>query len=525
MEEIVSRKKNSIKGIVSALLSNVLKIVTQFIFRSVFIYYLSVEFLGLNSAIAGILNFLSLTELGITSAITFNLYKPVAEDDKEKINSILNLFKRFYCFVGIAILLIGSCLLPFLKYLIKDANTINANVYIAYMLYLLSTVITYFWSYRSVLFTVYQHQYKVNIFNTILTCTTSIIQIITIIIFRGYYAFLFAQLACSFLANIVTYLYTKKLYPEIDVRNSKKLDNDTKKDIYSNIKGMFYHKLSYAVLQGTDSVVISSFIGALLLGVYSNYTIFVTNITSIIVLVNASFAGSVGNLIAEGNSEKSYSIYKTLKFCFFWLSGFCAIALFVLLNPTIEIWAHLGKWAENTNWTLNLLTVFVIVLNFYLYTTRCITCTFRDAIGNFHKDRFKGLVEALINVIVSLILVKPLGIAGVLIGTIASCLCTSFWVDPYMVYKYHFKKPLWYHFKDFLFYTTIVLIAGVITHFICGFISDGTIGFLIAKLSICLVVPNIIMLFCFMPTKEFKSIIEIIKGMLKNKYKKQKDLV
>lgn len=519
MDQKTSRKVNSTKGVVSAVTSNLIKIIVQFIFRSIFIRFLGVEFLGVNSAISGVLNLLSVTELGISSAITFNLYKPVAEGDIQKVNSILKLFKKFYQIVACAILILGLCLLPFLKYLVVDSASINVNLYYVYVLYLLSTVATYFCSYRNVLFTAYQHQYKANIINLILTIVTTIIHIISILIFRNYYAYLVAQFASSILSTIVTYIYTKKTYPNISVSKAGLLDTETKKDIYSNIKGMFYHKISYSILQGTDSLVISSFIGATTLGIYSNYSIFTANIVGVFSLVLVSLAGSVGNLIAEGSREKTYSIYKVLKMLFFWMAGFCAIALFVLLNPTIELWSKFGKWSNETVWTLDIFTIFMIVLNFYLLASRSITGTFRESIGNFYKDRIKGIVEAVINLIVSFLLVKPLGIAGVLMGTIVSCLCTSFWVDPYMLYKYHFKKPLLKHFIDVFFYTMVVTIAGIVTWFICRFIPDGNILNLIYKCLVCVSVPNVIILLCLMPTKEFKCALNIIKDFFKKKQK------
>lgn len=514
MEKKISRKNNSAKGIVTSLISNIVKIVIQFIFRSVFIYYLSVEFLGLNSTITGILNFLSVTELGISSAITFNLYKPVAENDIPKINSILKLYKKFYLIIGVAIIVIGMGILPCLKTLIKDANEINTNIYLTYIIYLICNALTYFWSYRNVLFTAYQHQYKVNVFNTVLNSVTSIVQIIAIILFKSFEVYMLIQLICAFASNITTFFYTKKLYPQVNVRGADALDLETKKDVYLNVKGMFYHKISYSILQGTDSVIISAFIGAITLGIYSNYSLFTTNIYAIFTLIVASLAGSIGNLIVENNPEKTYSIYKVLKLCFFWMAGFCSIALFTLFNPTIELWSQMGKWATDKVWTLDLFTIAIIVLNFYLLASRCITGVFREGIGNFHKDRFKGLVEALINLIVSIILVKPFGIAGVLMGTIVSCFCTSFWVDPYMIYKFHFKKSLMNHFKDVLFYTTVVLFAGIITYFTCALIPNGTIVNLIIKVIICAIIPNVIMLLCFIPTKEFKMLIQIAKNWI-----------
>jgi len=517
MSKAVSRKLNSAKSIVTSFALNIIKILMQFLFRSVFIKFLSVEFLGVNSAITGVLNLLSVTELGISSAITFNLYKPVAENDRPKINAIMRLYRKFYIIIGFVVLGVGLLMMPFLKWLIADVGNINVNVYIVYILALLSSVVSYFCSYKNVLFIAYQQQYKMNSLNTVTLFITMGIQIGVIVLTRNFYSFLVAQCVVSILNMLVSYIYANKVYPEIKINKEDKLDDETKNDIYKNVKGMVYHKLSHSVLQGSDSIIISSFIGATLLGIYSNYSLFTTSIVSLFMLTIASLAGSIGNMIAEGDSAKSYSIYKLLKMGFFWVGGFCSIALFILLNPTIELWSKLGRWPIEKIWTFDTFTIFIIVLNFYILVTRTITGSFREGIGDFYRDRYKSLCEAVINIIVSLILVKPLGISGVLIGTIVSCLCTSFWVDPYMVYKYHFKKSLWNHFKDVMFYTLIVLFAGMITYFACGLIPNGTIINLIGKCLVCLVVPNVIFLLCLIPTKEFRELYIILKKLKKQK--------
>ena len=517
MSQATSRKVNSVKGMTTAVTSNLIRIVTQFLFRSIFIRFLGIEFLGVNSAVSGILNLLSVAELGINSAITFNLYKPVAEGDIQKVNSIIKLFKKFYIFVAMAILILGLCLLPFLKYWVADSSSINVKLYYVYILSLISTVATYFCSYRNVLFTAYQQQYKANLINLILTVLTTIFHIISILIFKNYYAYLIAQFCSSIFSTLTIYVYTKKTYPNVNVKNAQQLDSETKKDVYNNIKGMFYHRISYSISQCADSLVISSFVGATILGIYSNYSIFTTSIISTFSLALNSLAGSIGNLVAEENTEKTYSIYKILKLLFFWGAGFCSIALFVLLNPAIELWAVIGKWSTDHVWTFDTFTIFIIVLNFYILASRSITGSFREAIGNFHKDRVKGVIEALINIVVSIIMVRVCGIAGVLIGTIVSCLFTSFWVDPYMLYKYQLKKPLIKHFKDILFYTIVVFMAGVVTYYTCLFIPDGTILNFFLKCIVCLFIPNIVMLICFFNTKEFKMTINIIKNFFVKK--------
>ena len=512
-----SRKVNSMKSIMTSLAYNFIKIIIQFIFRSLFIHYLSITYLGVNSAVASLLNLLSVTELGISSVITFNLYKPVADNDTEKINSIIKFYRNVYIVIGVVILIIGLMCIPFLDILIKDYDSVNVNIRLVYLLSLLSTVVSYFCSYRTVLFIAYQEQYKINLLNTILYIFNVALKISAVTIFKNYYIYLIVVFVTTIIDNILVYLYSKKVYPEVSLKDTKTLSLEDKSQISKNIKGMVYHKLSSVILQATDSIIISSFIGVTILGVYSNYSIFTTNLIMIFSVVCSAMVGSIGNLMVNSEKDKPYEVYKYLKLGCFWFAGFCAICLFVLLNPTITLWAKFSKWDNSINWTLNTFTVFIICLNFYIYSSRIITGTFRECLGMFEKDRFKGIIEAAINLIVSMMLVKPLGIAGILIGTIVSCMCTSIWVDPYMVYKYKFKKSLSKHFIDLIFYTIVTLVAGVLTYYICSLIPHSTFLWYCVKVFVCILIPNIVFLIAYFKTNEFKNIVKIIKGVLKNK--------
>ena len=511
MHNSTSRKVNSAKGIVYTLSSNILKIVLQFVMRSVFIYALSISYLGINSVYSGILNVLSLSELGIGTAVAFNLYKPVRDNDIEKINSIINVYKKLYLVVGAVVLGIGLCIIPFLKYIVTDIQGVDVNITIAYLFSLFTTASSYVCSYRNILFTVYQQQYKESIINFITTLLGLLLQIVTILIFKNYYAFLVASFVSGLLSNLVLFGLSTKYYQHVKTKNAVKLDSETKLSLKNNIKGMFFHKLSYAVLQGTDSIIISAFVSTTILGIYSNYLTFTNNLLVIFTTISIAIMGSVGNLIAEDNKQKSYEIFKYLRFAFFWLAGFCAIGLFCLLNPTITIWAKISSWDANTTWTFDLFTVFIISFNFYINSSRIITGTFRSAIGMFNKDKWKGLIEAILNIIFSLIFVKFFGIAGVLMGTILSVCFSSIIVDPYMLYKYHFEKPVKYQFSYILIYSLAVLVVGFLTYFLCSLIPGlGVVSF-IYKLLICLVVPNVLFLLLSFKTKEFKGLLNMAK--------------
>lgn len=519
--KVVSRKVNGAKSVTANLIYSIVKIITQFVFRSLFVHYLSVEYLGLNSAIVNVLNLLSITELGFTSVIVISLYRPIAEDDKNKIASIIAFYRKIFAIIGIAVFVLGMALLPFIDKLISVNGQLNVNLKLVYFIYLCSSSISYFFSYRSVLLVAFQELYKQSFLNTIVALFSFVAQILVVALTKNYYAYLFCVVFFNVLNYILNYILTVKAYPDIRIKNVSPIDKETMLSIKSNLKGMIYHKFSYVVLQASDSLIISSFIGTLILGVYTNYTLFTSNLILFFSVVSTALAGGIGSLLAENNREKSYKIYQDLKFAFFWLAGFCSICLFVLLNPALNLWANLASWDKSVNWTFDIFTVSIIVLNFYIYSSRVITGTFRESVGNFNKDRFKGVVEAIINLIVSILLVKPLGIAGVLIGTIVSCLCTSLWVDPYMIYKYGFNKPLRSHFKDIAIYTFVTICAGGCTWLVCSFIDDVGVWSFILKLLVCIVIPNIIYLISYFKTQSFKDIIGYIKAFL-NKFNKKK---
>ena len=110
-----SRTKNSIKNILGGIIFRVIGIVFSFVIKTIIVWTLGRTYLGLNSLFASILSVLSLTELGIGSAMVYNMYKPVAEKDYELLSALLNTYKKLYRIIGIVILVIGLAILPFLK--------------------------------------------------------------------------------------------------------------------------------------------------------------------------------------------------------------------------------------------------------------------------------------------------------------------------------------------------------------------------------------------------------------------------
>ena len=115
----MSRSANSFKNIVTMYLSQILVIVLNFVTRTVFVYTLGEEYLGVNGLFTNLLSMFSLAELGVGTAIIFKLYKPIEEHNESRIIALMKLFKRVYTVIGWVVAGLGLLCIPFLPYIIN----------------------------------------------------------------------------------------------------------------------------------------------------------------------------------------------------------------------------------------------------------------------------------------------------------------------------------------------------------------------------------------------------------------------
>ena len=313
------------------------------------------------------------------------------------------------------------------------------------------------------------------------------------------------------LINIIA----KKIYPEIN-GVSKPLDNDTKKEIIRNVSALSLHKICGAIVTSTDNILISLFIGIEIVGAYSNYSLIISSIISLIVFVSNGITSSVGNLVASSNKEYSYKKFKQINLIFAILSSFSTICLIILLQPFINIWTGGGQYL------LDFSTVILISFVFYLGRMRIGVGIFKECTGLFYQDIWKPFIEASVNLIASIAFVKLLGINGIFIGTIISTMIAPLWIEPMVLYKHYFKKPVINYFKTYLRDVLSMLIVGFICFITCSFIPDGTILWLILKFGICGLLTGGLLVLAYLPTKDFREGFALIKNMVKSTFKKNK---
>ena len=500
------RIKNSIKNISVAMGGQLIGILLNFINRTIFIKVLGAEYLGVNGLFSNIVSMLCLAELGIGSAIIYNMYKPLSNKDEDKISALMNFYAGAYKIIGCIVAVMGLALVPFLDTIIKDTPSIP-KLSLIYIIFVINSVSTYFCAYKRTLLIADQKGYKDTINRYKFLVIQYLIQIAILLMTKNYILYLLIQVVCNIISNIVISRQVDLMYPFLINKKDSRLNNQEKKNIYKHVYAMMSHKVGGVVVSGTDNLLISSFLGVFYVGIYSNYVLVTSVINSILGQIFSSITASVGNLNAVEGQNKQKEVFNIMFFINAWLYGFAAITLMVLLNSFIPLW--IGE-----EYLLELGIVAVIILNFYIMGMRQSTITFNTTLGLFWNDRYKPWVEAAINLTVSIILLDKIGFVGVLLGTFISTATTSLWVEPYILYKYGFNQKLRDYFKRYTLYTIVIGGAGVITYYLCASFPQVTWINLIIKLLICLIVPNIIIGVCLCKTKEIKYIWKLLKKLL-----------
>ena len=479
-----SRTEAAIKNSTASVVFFISRILLKFAVRTALIRSLGIEYTGVDGLFSNILSLLSLAELGFGSALVYSMYKPMAEGDISKLNALLKLYRSVYRAMGTFVLVVGFALSPFLNFFIHDTVQIN-NLYLIYILYIANSGLSYFFSYKSSVIYVAQENYIITLNRFAFEIIQAILQIAALFLYRNYIVFFSIRVVCTLLKNVSISFIANKRFPYILERNAVKLSKQEIKEIIKNTYALFSHKIGSVVVYGTDNLLISRFASVIFVGLYSNYSMLIDAASSLFSNIFSSLTSSIGNVGATENADSAYQIFKRVLFLNYVIAGILASLLFSVINAFIILW--IGE-----DFLLEQFTVLLIILSFYLTFCRRTVLVFREAFGLFWYDRYKPFAEAAVNLIVSIVLGKMWGINGVIVGTIISNVSVSFWIEPYILYKYSFKRSLLQYFKIAFYFTVTAVCAGSCSYLAMRMISNYNLfGFILrgfVSLTICLFV-------------------------------------
>lgn len=504
------RKKSSFKNMITAVSSNVLTIIVGLVAQAVFIKILGSEYLGLNGLFSNVISMLGIVELGMGSAIIYNMYKPIAENDHEKIKSLMHFYKKSYLIITLIISIIGIMIIPFIKYIVDiESVTVDVNVYLVYILFLLETICSYILSYKRSMLYADQKEYITNIIHMGYTIIVNTMQLSFLYFTHDYYLYLIIKVIMRLVENIVISSYVNRRYSYLLDNNVTKLDSKTEKDIFQKIKALFFHKIGGFIVSGTDNIIISKYLGLVTVGLYSNYYMIINAVQTVINHIIQATRASVGNLLVTESKKKQFDIFNKIRFVNFWISCFSSICIFVIMDSFITIWI-------GYKFVLPTKVLLVLVINFFIVSSRSTYGAFKEAAGIFYEDRFVPIIESLLNIVLSIIFVKKFGLMGVFMGTVASGLVLWCYSYPKYVYKNLFGRSYYDYIKETIYYLIVfVLIAGF-SYSLAILISFENVYLqFISNVLIALIVPNVIMLLLFSKDENFKYFINMLKGFKK----------
>ena len=492
-----SRTEYSIMNIMTGLGGYAINTILGLICRMVFTRTLSADYLGVNGLFTNVLMMLGLAELGIGSAIVYALYKPLAEDDKDTVASLVKFYGSCYKTIGIVVAVIGIILMPFLNILITDQPAIKENLYVIYALYLFNTASTYFFSYRSSLITASQQNYIVVGVNYLITIIQSIIQMIWLITTHEYIGYLIIASIGTMIYNISISYIAKQKFPYIVKKNIRPLEYKEKRKLIRNVRALVVWKLSGLLVNSTDNIIITYFNGLATVGLSSNYTLLSSTLNALLNQLFNGITASVGNLNAKESVDKKEEMFNTINLANFWLFGWAAIGIFVLSTDIVQL--MFGK-----GYILPISIPFIIALNFYMVGIQSAIWTFENTLGLFRQGRYLQVVTAMINLVCSIWLGKKWGLFGILFATAIARLFTGTWYDPFKLYKYGFSRSVLAYYKKRLLYFLLIIIAGSLCYWLSGFATFSLGVNVCIKFVICCIVPNIVFLCAFYQSREFK---------------------
>lgn len=504
------RIRDTLKNSIYNILSYALLAIITFYSRKVFIEYLSVELLGCDGLFANIFSVLAVSELGIDAFILYRMYPAVIRNDKEYISKLMNIFRVLYKCVGLFVLVAGLFAIPFLKVIIKETSLSWLYIYSVYLIQLSSILITYFLSYKRLILTVNQKEYICIKIDTICTVIANLVKIVIIILFRNYTMCLLTALVIRLLSNLLIAKNVNKYYPYLRKREKVSLNEIKQLGILNEMKNNSVHKVCEVVFTSTDNILISFLMGIEMVGLVSNYTIIITQLSSLIIKTLKSFQISIGNYINSESYEDGYNLFKMFDLISFYIASIIFCGLVNCLNPFIIIW--LGE-----TYIFDIGFVIALSFNQYILWNHHFLCSFRYAFGNYEIDRNYVVIGTVLNIVCSLVFYKTLGITGVIIGTILGHV--GIWLGrAKALYTCYIKEKLQLYIIRQVVRVFLLILEALLCYMLCINLRNSFIGLFLKAIVSCLV-SFLVTSLAYCRSNEVKMIFNYIRRILKKRSK------
>lgn len=450
------RVHRSVMNIKVGMLFYILSLFLAFFSRKIFLECLGAEFIGLTGMLMNIMSFLSVAELGIGTSIVYFLYKPLQEDNHEKINEIMSMLAYLYRCIGFIIAGIGFSVSLFFPWWFGNLNIGLPLVYFAFYAFLASSAAGYIFNYKQLLVGANQKQYLVNAYFQTISIVQSIVQILLAYYYRNLYLWVAVGFIFTIIGIIVFNIRIKQLYPWLHV-NLKEGKNNLKKypEVLRKTRQIFVQRIKDFILYKSDEILVGAFVSVIKVAFYGNYTMIINKFLYLVNILSDGLSAGVGNLLAEGNEKNIMKVYWEMTAARFFILGIIIFSLLLFLQPFIGFW--LGKEYE-----LDEVIVFLLIFNLFLRLQPAAVYIFIGASG-LYSDIWAAWTELILNLSVTLLLAPSYGIVGILLGKIISFSFISVFWKPYYLFTQGFHKSVWEYWQGMTPYYFLFAIFTVLS--------------------------------------------------------------
>lgn len=504
---------NSIFGLAGYLVFMLSNLIT----RSVFTSQLGLSMAGVDTTFKNFLHVLSLAELGLSTGLIYKLYKPLEEKDNSAIKRVLNFYKQAYKVIAL-IFMGGAVVLSFIvTFFVTDTDKSPVYLSILFLLYAGDTVASYLFANRKALIVADQNNYLVNRNDAFISIITLVTQVTLLYLTKSFIVFAVVKIVCRIIGATLIGRKFNKMYPEIAADKSKEtISGSEKKDLLKNMSAMLCHRIGGVSVTATGSAIISAFIGTVAAGVYGNYTLITTTLLTLVTQVFHGITASFGNVLTVENEETVYKKFNQIYFFNYLIFSFSTVSVATLIQPFMRFWIG-GK---DDVILFEYSTVILLLIYFFLFGMRRSILMTKDSAGLYRPDRYFAITEAIINIILSLVLVSHYRtVNSVIIANIISIVLIPFWTQPIIVYKHVLKRnPISYYLR-YAVYAALTVGMTLLTYWVANSLInvENVILEIILKGIICLIIPNVINLIIFFKTPEMQGMIKMVKGIISKK--------
>lgn len=508
----MARTKSSIRNIIFAFGAQAVSILTNFVIRTVMIKYLGNQAVSLNGLFTEVLAVLSLTELGIGSAIIYNLYKPLAENDREKVCELMTLFKTAYRVIAGATLVIGVLICPWLHLFVNSLEYSMEYTRMVYLLFVADLSVSYLFSYKLALLNADQKSYLQSLLNLLIKLFGAGIKIAVLILTKEFITFLLVSIAITFIGNVIGSCMVDRVYPWLKGKHDM-LPKEERKDVFSNIKNLFIKALSGKITNSTDNLLISTLVSTLQVGIYSNYALIIGIFRQVAnQIAYGGLTASLGNLLVTEDEEKCVKVFHRLLYLFYIIAAVACVGTFCCIDLFVG-----GLWLKDEMYILEFGVVTICCLNLFMEILHRPLWAIMEVSGLFQQDKYVSIIGSVVNLVVSIVLGLRMGIAGIFIGTFL-----TYAIQAVLKAKLLFEKRFRRSARNYYVITTVmllgVLVQAAVSYWLCGLLSIESVllRFIVQGIISIAVTGGSIVLITF-KTEAFSYYVGLAKSMVKKK--------